>query len=94
MQGIENIFEIKDWQLKTILFVYRLLYKNLRVTTNWKSTIGTHIKKELKKKKKKTRQSWATNHRRTKQEMKRKDIQNKSITFNKMAVKTNHWSLP
>lgn len=52
MQGIENIFEIKDWQLKTILFVYRLLYKNLRVTTNWKSTIGTHIKKELKKKKK------------------------------------------
>ena len=53
MQGIENIFEIKDWQLKIILFIYRLRYQNLRVTTNWKSTIGTHIKKnkELKKKK-------------------------------------------
>ena len=34
MQGIENIFEIKDWQLKIILFIYRLRYQNLRVTTN------------------------------------------------------------
>ena len=93
MQGVENIFEIKDWQLKTILFIYRLLYKNLRVTTNWKSTLGTHIKKELKKKKKLTKVGQQITGGQ-KQEMKRKDIQNKSITLNKMAVKTNHWSLP
>ena len=34
MEDIGNSFEIKDQQLKAILFIYRLLYQNLMVTAN------------------------------------------------------------
>ena len=34
MQDIGNKFELKDQQLKTIFFIYRMLYQNLMVTTN------------------------------------------------------------
>ena len=37
--------KLKDWQHKTIFFIYRLLYQNLMVTTNQKSTIDTQTKK-------------------------------------------------
>ena len=34
MEDIGNSFEIKDQQLKAILFIYRLLFQNLMVTAN------------------------------------------------------------
>ena len=34
--------KLREQQLKTILCIYRLLYKNLMVTANQKSTIDTH----------------------------------------------------
>jgi len=34
----------KDQQLKSIFFTYKLLYQNLTVTANQKSTIDTHTK--------------------------------------------------
>ena len=37
MQCIEMHLELKDQQLKAILFIYRLLYKNLMITWNQKS---------------------------------------------------------
>ena len=36
--------ELKDQQLEATLFIYRLLYQNLTVTTKQKSTIDTHKK--------------------------------------------------
>ena len=38
---LEMHLKLKDQQLKTILFIYRLLYQNLMVTANCKSTIDT-----------------------------------------------------
>ena len=43
---LEMHLKLKDQQLKTILSIYRLLYQNLMVTTNQKSAIDTHTKKE------------------------------------------------
>ena len=37
--------KLKDQQLKTILFTYRLLYQNLMGTANQKSTIVTQKRK-------------------------------------------------
>ena len=37
---------LKDQQLKTIMSLYRLLYKNLSVTTNQKSVIDMHTKRK------------------------------------------------
>ena len=42
----EMHLKLKDQQLKTILFIYRLLYQNLTVITNCNSTIDTHTKKK------------------------------------------------
>ena len=36
---------LRGQQLKIIIFIFRLLYINLMVTTNQKSTIDTHTKK-------------------------------------------------
>ena len=47
---LEIHLKLKDQQLKTILFIYRLLYQNLIVTTNRKSTINTHTKKKKESK--------------------------------------------
>ena len=42
--------KLRDQQLKTIVYRYRLLYQNLMVTTNQKSTINTHAKKKKQSK--------------------------------------------
>lgn len=34
--------KLKDQQLKTILFIYRLPYINVMLMASWKSTIDTH----------------------------------------------------
>ena len=38
--------ELKGQQLKNILFIYRMPYQNLIITTNQKCTIDTDTKKE------------------------------------------------
>ena len=38
--------KFKGQQLKTILYIYRALYQNLKVTANQKSVIDTYIQKE------------------------------------------------
>ena len=42
---LEIHLKLRDEQLKTILYVYRLLYQNLMVTENQKSTIDTQKRK-------------------------------------------------
>ena len=42
--------KLKDQQPKTILFIDRLLYQNLMVNANRKSTIGTHTQKKKESK--------------------------------------------
>ena len=41
MQEIEMHLQLRNQQLKTILYIYRLLYQNFRVTANEKSIIDT-----------------------------------------------------
>ena len=43
---LEMHLRLRDHQLKTILFIYRLLYQNLVVNTNQKITIVTHKKEK------------------------------------------------
>ena len=37
--------QLRDQQLKTISYIYRLLYQNFRITANQKSTIDKQIRK-------------------------------------------------
>ena len=39
-------WKLKDQQLKTILYLYRLLYQNCMVITNQKTTIDTQTKEK------------------------------------------------
>ena len=43
---LEVHLQLRDQQLKTILYIYRLLYQNFRVTANQKSTIDTQTNKK------------------------------------------------
>ena len=47
---LEMHLQLRDQQLKTILYMYRLQYQKFRATSNQKSTIDTHTnkKKQLK----------------------------------------------
>ena len=38
--------KLRDQQLKTIMYLYRLLYQNLMATANQKSTIDIHKKRK------------------------------------------------
>ena len=58
--------KLRDQQLKTILFIYRLLYQNLIVTANQKSTIDAHIKR-----KKESKHNTKVSHQITREENKR-----------------------
>ena len=69
-----------------ITYVYRLLYKNLIVTTNQKSIIDIHTKKK-KQSKHITKDSHQIT-REQKKEKKKPDLQNNPQTMNKMAIKT------
>ena len=59
-------WKLRDQQLKTILYIYRLLYQNLMGTTNQKSTIDTHTKK-----KKQTKHSTKDRHQIIREENKK-----------------------
>ena len=51
MQDIGNALEIKRPATKNIpVYIYRLLYQNLMVTANWKSTVDTHTKQKKESK--------------------------------------------
>ena len=43
---LEMHLQLSDQQLKTISYVYRLLYQNFQVTAKQKSTIDTHTNKK------------------------------------------------
>ena len=70
----------------TILCIQRLLYQNLMVTTNWKHVIDKHTKKRKKQSKSNTTVIKSQEKKRGKE--KKKDLQNKSKTINKMAIRT------
>ena len=42
----EMNLQLREQQLKTISYTYRLLHQNFRINANQKSTIDTHTKKE------------------------------------------------
>ena len=44
---LEIHLKLKDQQVKKALYIHRLLYQNLMVTTNRKSTIDTHTQKKI-----------------------------------------------
>ena len=44
--GLEIHLQLRDQQLKTILYIYRLQFQNFRVTANQKSTIDTQTNKK------------------------------------------------
>ena len=74
---LEMHLKLKDQQLKTILFIYRMLYQNLMITTNQKSTIDTHTKK-----KKESKHNTKISHQLTREE-------NKRVREEKRPTKTN-----
>ena len=43
---LEIHLQLRDQQLKTKLYIYRLLYQNFRVTVIQKSTVDTHTNKK------------------------------------------------
>ena len=77
---------LSDQKCKTILYIYRLLYQNFRVTANQNYIIDTNTNKK-KQSKHNTKES--SNHKRE-QEKKggKKTNKNKSKTVNKMAIWT------
>ena len=58
--------KLRDQELKTILFIYRLLYQNLMVTTHQKSIVDIHTKK-----KKELKSSTKDNHQITRGQKKK-----------------------
>ena len=48
---LEMHLKLRDQLLKTTLYIHRLLYQNLMVTTNQKSTIDTYTRKKKKQSK-------------------------------------------
>ena len=47
---LEMVWKLRDQQLKTISYIYGLLYQNLMGTANRKSAIDTHTKKKKQSK--------------------------------------------
>ena len=50
MQGFKVHLKLRDQKLKTIKYIYRLLYENLMVTTNQILIIDIHTKKKKESK--------------------------------------------
>ena len=77
--------KLRDQQLKTILFIYRLLYQNFSVTKTH-STLDKHRKKK-KESKHNTKIVIKSQEKRTKEEGKKDTYENKSKTINKMTTR-------
>ena len=83
---LEMNLQLRDQQLKTILYMYRLQYQKFRATSNQKSTIDTHTNKK-KQSKDNTKDSYQTTREKEKKGRK-KSNKNKSKAINKMAIRT------
>ena len=70
-------FQLRDQQLKTILYTYRLLYQNFMVTTNQKSAIDTHTQK-----KKQPKYNTKESHQTTRGENKRRREEKRATSKN------------
>ena len=84
---LEMHLQLRDQQLKTILYMYRLLNQNFRVTANQKSTIDTQTYKKNQLKYS-TKDSHQTTRGENKRRRKEKEQQKKSKTVNKITIKT------
>ena len=82
---VEMHLQLRDQQIKTSPYIYRLLYQNFRVTANQNSTIDTQANKknQLKYNAKNSHQTTGENKK-----GKRKNIKNKYKTVIKMAIRT------
>ena len=74
---LEMHLKLRDQQLKTILYIYRLIYQNLMGTANQKSTIDTHTKK-----KKESKHNTKVNYQITREENKRGREEKRPIKTN------------
>ena len=77
--------KLRDKQLKTILYIYRLLHQNLMVTANQKATIDTNTKK-IKESKHNAKDNQIT--REEKRKGRKKTNPKKPKTIKKMAIRT------
>ena len=86
---LKMYLKLRDQQLKTIKYIYRLLYKNPMVNANQKSIIDIHTKKK-RQSKHTTKDSQQITENRTKRRRKggKKTYKNKSKTINKMVIRT------
>uniref|UniRef100_A0A8D1HM73 exodeoxyribonuclease III n=1 Tax=Sus scrofa TaxID=9823 RepID=A0A8D1HM73_PIG len=84
---LEMHLQLRQQQVKTILYTYRLLYKNFRVTANQKSTTDTQTNKKNQLKYN-TKDSHQTRRGENKKRREEKSNKNKSKTVNKMAIRT------
>ena len=85
---LEMHLQLRDKQLRTILYLYRLLFQNFRITANQKSTIDTQTNKknQLKYNTKDSHQTTRGENKRRRGE--KKSNKNKSKAINKMSVRT------
>ena len=79
---LEMHLQLRDQQLKTISYTYRLLYQNFRISVNQKSTIDTQTKKNQLK------YNTKDSHQTRREQEKGRKKEKKSKTVNKMAIKT------
>ena len=79
--------KLSDQQLKTILFTYRLLHENIKVTTNQKSTTDTGTKKKKQSDHNRNNSHQVTREQRRKG--RKRTYKTESRTTNKMAIRTN-----
>ena len=77
--------KLRDRELKTILYMYRLLYQNLMVTSNQKSATDIHTKK-----KKESKHNTKDSHQITLEENKRRKTGRKGPTKTNPKSKTIH----
>ena len=81
-------FQLREQQLKTISYTYRLLHQNFRITANQKPTIDTQTNKknQLKYNTKDSHQTTRGENKRRREE--KKSNKNKSKAIDKMAIRT------
>ena len=78
---LEMNLQLREQQLKTISYTYRLLHQNFRITANQKSTIDTQINKKNQLKYNKTKTVIKPKEEITREEGKKRE-QQKQISNN------------
>ena len=80
---VKMYLKLRSPQLKTIMYVYRLLCINLMITINQKSTIDTHTKNR-----KESKHNTKDNHQIIRDNKRRKEQKRTAKTIFKMAPRT------